>query len=230
VISGIISEYRGRPAIDATKNAESLVSLIEKNIFKSRRNRVWRVGDVVYKQVLPRANGPDRRAAHEAKTLMRLHGGGVYVPKLISHENGLLAMEYIEAETLADFIESAESGAPRISCDTLADRLAAWFRAFYNASAPGCIRGDINCRNFLVLPDGNIAGVDFEDMPPGDREADLGKLLAFILTYRPKYTAYKKALADMLYQKFTERFGLDPVLVSEYKERELGDMALRRRE
>jgi len=160
--------------------------------------------------------------------LERLYNCGVYVPKVISRENNLIAMEYIEGVTLTDFIELAETDTVSLYPNIVAERLADWFTAFYDALPQGCIRGDVNCRNFIVTPDGNIAGVDFEEAYFGEREADLGRLIAFILTYTPQYTDYKKRLADILCEKFTARFDLDPVLVLQENNLELEDMIRRR--
>jgi len=173
-------------------------------VFKSRRNRVWREGNTVYKQILPKAGetGPYQSAEFEANILKRLYSRGVYVPKIISCENNLLAMEYIESMTLTDYIELYED---QPFTDTIVERITSWFESFYNAIPLNSLRGDVNCRNFLVTPDLNIAGVDFETPCTGIRETDLGKLIAYILTYRPKYTAYKKYLAELLCRRFISR-------------------------
>jgi len=204
----------------------------ETHIFKSRRNRVWRDGNIVYKQILLHPGEtvkPLRRTAFEADTLEHLYSCGVCVPKIISHKKDLLSMEYIKSATLTDFIETAETGAARIPSDVIVEKLICWFEAFYAAMPQGCIRGDVNCRNFLVAPDGNIAGVDFEASYTGSRETDLGKLIAFILTYHPQNTVYKKHLTDILYQQFKSRFNLNPALISHEKNRELNDIIIRRK-
>jgi len=202
--------------------------------FKSRRNRVWRDGGLVYKQILPLPEdkntdgGPCRRAGFEVAMLNRLYCGGVFVPKLIAYKNDLLTMEYIESVTLTDFIEAQETETALLSANIIAGRLTDWFEAFYSAAPKGNIRGDVNCRNFLVTNENFIAGIDFEKSHTGSRETDLGKLLAFILTYRPEYTVYKKVLTNLIYKKFIVRFDLDPALVSFAMDCELNDIFVRR--
>jgi len=198
----------------------------------SRRNRVWLEDNIIYKQILPQpgeSGAKCRRAAFEADMLAHLRNRGVSVPKIISCENNLLAMEYIQSKTLTDYIESCENGADQTLTETIIEQLVCWFESFYDALPQGSVRGDVNCRNFLVTPDGNIVGVDFETINTGIRETDLGKLIAFILTYRPQNTAYKKYLTDLLCQKFISRFCLDPVLISNAKAQELRDMTVRRK-
>jgi len=201
--------------------------------FKSRRNRVWLKGGKVYKQILPKPgqpglNDPRRSAAFEADMLKKLHARGVYVPRVFSCENDILEMEYIESATLTDYLEACETGAARIPAEAIAQGMTHWFEIFYAALPEGHIRGDVNCRNFLVTPDGRIAGLDFETARTGDRETDLGGLLAFILEYRPKNTPFKKMLSDLLHEQFVTRFKLDPVLVAAERTREMKAMETRR--
>ena len=88
------------------------MTMSETHVFKSRRNSVWREKNIVYKKVLPQPGEtcePCLRAAIESDMLKRLYGCGVYVPKVISCENDLIAMEYIESETLTDFIVFTET-------------------------------------------------------------------------------------------------------------------------
>jgi len=203
----------------------------KKIVFKSRRNRVWRENDIVYKQIMPhpgKSFDPCQIAAFEADMLKKLYNNGVYVPKVISVENNLLAMEYIESVTLTDYIEAAETGAEQIFSDVIVENLVNWFETFYAALQKDDIRGDVNCRNFLIALGGKIAGVDFETSYTGNRETDLGKLIAFILTYAPQHTSYKKYLTDILYRQFLSRFNLDPDLIEEEKNRELNDIMKRR--
>ena len=200
--------------------------------FKSRRNRVWREGERVYKKYgqLPGENtgGPLRRAAYEADMLTYLHCCGVPVPKVYSCAYDLLVMEYIDGITLADFIEQNEAATPKMEAGRLAREILHWFDAFYSAMQKGSIRGDVNCRNFLIMQHGNIVGVDFETAHSGYREKDLGRLMAYILTYRPEYTPYKIELSDLLLEGFTAHFGLNPKLAILEKGWELDAMNDRR--
>jgi len=203
---------------------------MNERVFPSRRNRVWLEGGIVYKQILPQPGGPDpvQTAQAEFDALRRLSAGGVPVPKPLGLDGGLLAMEYIQGVTLVEAIERAETEGGLLAAETLAERLAQWFASFYAACPGGVCRGDVNGRNFLLTPDDRLYGVDFEVLPPGRKETDLGRLTAFALTYDPPRTAYKQRLSQALTRRFTELFGLDPAAVHAEHERELAAMRLRR--
>lgn len=181
-------------------------------VFESRRNRVWLERGCVCKHT------PEAHA--EAGILTKLLAAGVPVPRLISQGENLLVMEYVEGITLTEAIER--------ETPNLAEPLTDWFASFYAAMPEGVCRGDVNCRNFILTPDRQLVGVDFEDLPAGCKETDLGRLTAFILTYDPPYSDYKKRLAQELIERFSKRFGLDPEHVRLEHERELEAMRRRR--
>jgi len=187
-------------------------------MFKSRRNRVWLDGGFVYKEFLV---GDGR---FEFDNLKHLFSSGVIVPKPISFDGNVLVTEYIEGVTLVDVIENKS-----IDADNLAEKIMVWFDKFYAAVSNGVCRGDVNCRNFILGTNGNLYGVDFEEMYTGRREVDLGKLTAFILTYEPPYTEYKTRLARVLTEQFVNQFGLDKDLVKRERELELAKMSSRRK-
>jgi tRNA A-37 threonylcarbamoyl transferase component Bud32 len=201
---------------------------MNKHVFFSRRNQVWLEDGFVYKRILPDDDRADtaRLAEIESENLLRLSAGGVFVPRPISLNGSLLTMEYIEGITLTEAIELGEIGA--YSDGMLVKLIAGWFSSFYAALPEGVCRGDVNCRNFILTSDGRLCGVDFEKLPFGRREADLGRLTAFILTYEPSRTAYKQRLTQGLTKHFTELFGLDPALVLCERERELDSIRRRR--
>lgn len=203
----------------------------ESVFFKSRRNTVWRQGSAVYKQILAHHDRPDpcAAAAFEADRLRQLSDAEVPVPRLISQEGDLIAMTYVAGLTLTDVIELAEHGETDISASRLARSVTDWFSSFYAVLPPSEIRGDVNCRNFLVMPDGRIAGVDFEERAYGPREADLGRIAAFILNYDPANTKFKSELVDALFFCFETQFHLDIKLVAQIQEQEDRDISVRRK-
>ena len=70
------------------------------------------------------------------------------------------------------------------------------------------ILGDAHLRNFLLLPGGEIAGVDFETCRPGPREEDAARLAVFTLAYDPALTQVKRRLASFLLQGCCRELGL----------------------
>jgi len=203
----------------------------ETTYFKSRRNKVWREGEIVYKQFChhdgERMEAVLARAAYEAETLEHLRRHGVFVPQLISCKKDIIAMEYIKSINLVDFIELAENVNMHTEVGAVVGGIVGWFNGFYSAKS-GQNRGDVNGRNILITPAGRVAGVDFEEPCYGKKEVDVGKLIAFVLTYEPKYTEFKTTFANMLVDEFIDRFDVDKNAIEYEKNIELAQMQARR--
>jgi len=184
--------------------------------FKSKRNQVWLEGGRVHKLILG-------GACSEAEILRGLYVNGVAVPEVFSVDGDMIIMEYIEGSTLTDEIEREV-----LDADKLAVCLVDWFAAFYLA-CPGKIRGDVNCRNFIVAPGFKIYGVDFEDLQDGAKEKDAGRIAAFILNYAPEYTDYKKRLASAFIDCFCVVLGVEREVVLSEQALEIDAMRERRK-
>ena len=199
-------------------------------VFYSRRNRVWLEDGYIYKLILPGTDRPDtaQAAQAEADMLKHLLSGGVSVPRLFSINGDLLTMEYIKGITLVDAIERAEKIADCLSAELLGELISRWFAEFYATLPEGTIRGDVNCRNFILTPENRLFGVDFENLPHGQRETDLGRMTAYILTYSPPYTPYKRCLTQALTDCFASHFKINYELVFQNQANEIQDMNRRR--
>ena len=189
-----------------------------KNVFKSKRNYVYLENNLVYKSI----TAGDSAALAEAEILRKLYTAAVNAPQVIEAYGGVIIMEYIEGITLTDVIECEN-----ISPELLAERISEWFAAFYEVF-PSKVRGDVNCRNFILTHDNRVFGVDFEDLPIGKKETDLGRLQAFILNYDPPNTNYKKRLVQALTNCFDARFNIDRALVDLEQSLEIERMKKRR--
>jgi len=160
--------------------------------FTSRRNHVYLQDGVVYKQCQSQ-----QAAAFEYNLLQRLESAGVPVPHVLSCENNTLCISYVQGELLLDAILREPDS---IETEDLCKKMANWFALLY-AACPGKSRGDVNCRNFIITRE-NIVGLDFEELPEGSPETDIGRLLAFILAYDPAYTPQRIVFAKALWQVF----------------------------
>jgi hypothetical protein len=93
----------------------------------------------------------------------------------------------------------------------MASHIARWLDGFYKAmeqiTGRRIILWDINLRNFLVGY--KLYGIDFEECREGAYEEDLGRLLAFIVTYAPAFTPYKIEFAREVYNALGSRLDLD---------------------
>lgn len=86
---------------------------------------------------------------------------------------------------------------------------------------------DINLRNFIVRDD-QVYAIDYEDFSKLKPAVDYGRLLAFILTYKPVFTEWKKALIGELEDYLNNEIKVDMDEVRQEKERELARISERR--
>ena len=206
-----------------------LKSECKKKKFQSRRNLVWLENGYVIKRILPDKDKQNTimLAEFEANILSLLYTAGVAVPKLISLEYDTLTMEYIDGITLTDAILVYEQN--NLPADKLVTPVIRWLKSFYEALPKGSIRGDVNCRNFILTQSGQAVGVDFESIPVGNKETDIGRLAAFILTYEPPNTTYKEFLVNMMLDEATIHLDTNHTLIKQAQEKELEEINKRRK-
>lgn len=185
--------------------------------FASRRHRVVlerRDGAAVVRKTYADAEAARReQAAYE-----RLVPLGIRVPVPLGREtpgggarDGAppdLVLPYVAGPTALALLEAQEAGAPDAPRDLSPWRaLAAWCADFHQRS--GLALGDPNLRNFLhEASTGSWYGIDFEDCAAGDPADDIGALLAFVVTYDPARTPWKREVAAAIRDAYAERTGV----------------------
>jgi len=193
----------------------------------SRRNTVCRIDAMrtdgtktsfVYKMY---ACGDIDREAAALETLC-----GDRVPRILMRGQNALCLEYLSGQTLLETLEETERTCQ--SPHAAIDRLVG-FLAYFYAAMPGYKYGDVNLRNFIDAQRG-ICGVDLEETAPGMPHTDIGRMAAFLLTYRPAYTAYKETAAAYLIHTGALRLGFDARAAEAAKQDELAAMATRRKD
>jgi len=194
--------------------------------FKSKRNTVLLCDGVIEKHY-----SSVEMAAFEARELRRLKTlGFLRVPEVVELSGAVLKMQYIPGDTLPDIIAHSENSSASISAETIVDSLVGWLREFYRAvdtDITGEIRGDVNGRNFIF--DGTYCwSVDFEEKIYGVKEQDIGRLMAFILTYDPAGTSVKKELAEMLLKLAVREIQVEVEEIFRWRDLELQAMMRRR--
>ena len=143
-------------------------------------------------------------------------------------------MNFINGETLPDLIERLEkedSIENTHVIETVAHELVIWLRDFYkavNTEKTNQIRGDVNGRNF-IFDSAFIWSVDFEEIAFGEKEQDIGRLLAFITTYDPVDTPLKKRLTSAVLAEAVKVLNITQEKIKIYMEAELDAITLRRR-
>ena len=189
--------------------------------FYSKRNNVILTDDNIVIKSTPNSR-------NEAEILKYLYKRNVRVPKVYSYDDMSITMEYINGQTLVEYIVRNETKSTPYADYDIVYSLSDWFKTFYNAVENNIIRSDVNCRNFIVTEDNEIFSVDFESLHSGFIEEDLGKLSAYIITYDPADTYYKRNFVNSLIDIFDQFFTIDYKLLNAECEKELAEMELRR--
>lgn len=194
--------------------------------FYSRRNEVVLVHarrfdgssfDFVYKRYIA------GQMETEYRYLSRMQG--VLGPLVLAKGTKALALEYIKGPLLIEKLEETEkTGEPFYPyLDMLIDFLDRFYKVF-----PGCLYGDINLRNFIIAQNG-LRGIDLELAGRGEIADDIGRTAAYLLTYEPSGTRYKKDIAQYFIHAGADRFGISEGDIMASITMELDDMRKRRR-
>jgi len=191
----------------------------------SRRNAVYRI-DATLK------DGTDTSFVYkeydcgdideEAAVLARFNGDRV--PRILMRGENALCMQHFAGETLMSELEALE---PRGETPyAMLGRLVDFLKHFYTLM-PGRIYGDVNLRNFIDTDIG-VCGVDLEETGEGRPETDIGRMAAFILTYRPAHTAYKQDAIAYLIRLAASKLGIEQAAIETEMQAELRAMKTRR--
>lgn len=132
----------------------------------------------------------------EYKNITMLKESGILVPKIIHKNCNSLIMEYIEGELVVDLVDRLDTG------DWI-DKLALWMSELHKLSRgnSSLLKKDVNLRNF-IYKDGQIYGLDFEEIVHGDGRIDLGNICFFILTNEPAYENEKHIMVKQFLQSY----------------------------
>lgn len=180
----------------------------------SRRNQVCRERDKVVKRFT------DKEACRRELEMVRLlESKGVSVAKVMAASVDTIVYEWIDGVGYHALVDDFKEKHARA--------LVRWLEDYYEAT--GMLRGDVNLRNFIYLEsEDECCGVDFEDASvPGDKEKDLGRIIAFAVTYDPPFTDAKKRCARLLLKEF-KRAGADLGEVQQAYLQEIREIVLRR--
>ncbi|WP_353892851.1 RIO1 family regulatory kinase/ATPase [Proteinivorax hydrogeniformans] len=192
-------------------DSHQIVKYKFEKVFPSKKNKVM----LVYTEdFLGKSNRfvlkyKNRGIQKENNILIKLYRNGFNVPKVYYHNDQMLLMEYLPANTLLETILDFERKSYKVDDERVIKityNFLAWLDQFYNFT--GLTLQDCNLRNFLVS-NNDIYGVDFEDCAKGKREEDLARISAFILLYSPEYTDWKVKFSNLFLDTATKEFNLD---------------------
>ncbi len=194
-------------------------------VFTSKRNFVFKKPG---EQYVYKCHTQPTAAKNEAHFLRHLAASNVPVPVVRHCVGRVVVMRQLPGQPLPDWLCNTPT-APDITAT--ARHLVGWLKAFYRAvnhPQTGEHRGDVNGRNFLI--DGDIVwGVDFEERCHGTREADIGRLIAFVESYNNCDERVAAQLSKELAVHSVATLGVSPQLIETEKTKELAAMEKRRR-
>ncbi|WKY43654.1 hypothetical protein Q5O14_13550 [Eubacteriaceae bacterium ES2] len=170
----------------------------------------------------------------EMSILDDLKNKSIKTVKCYGRFEDVLLYEYIDSMTLCEFLEQAEpQDAKSDQTDVLLSdsttrpfrKAINWLASFHDAT--GLAFYDCNLRNFLVTQE-DVMAIDFEDSREVAFAEDYGRFLAFILTYTPSFTPWKKLLVRQLEEHLNNNINECITDIYRAKERELIEIGKRR--
>jgi hypothetical protein len=211
--------------------------LIEKNIkhidveekLFSRKNNVYKIeldfGNNKSTYILKEYAGRDRYIKIKKELFFYdiLKESDLKIPGIFFKGDAVLVMDFISDETLLDYIikkeDSENSKKPACyspgtfindyepvikACKYMDD----FNRFLKSRTGRSFILNDINLRNFLLFGK-KLYRVDFEDCREGEIEEDIGKFIAFFLTYGPAFTEWKRSVSVFIKDFCKNSMGVD---------------------
>ncbi|WP_373485431.1 RIO1 family regulatory kinase/ATPase [Acetobacterium malicum] len=205
--------------------------------FKSKKNRVQLIEISAGQQVIRLIEKTFTEAValkKELSMLNLLHEMAFSVPECLGQFDRVLLYEYLGGMTLCEKLEIAEVCEPDLfsgpvnrdsEITALLKKTIDWLNRLHQKT--GLTFYDINLRNFIVR-DNQVYAIDYEDFSKLKPAVDYGRLLAFILTYKPVFTEWKKALIRELEDYLNNEIKVNMDEVRHEKERELARISERR--
>ena len=207
--------------------------------YNSRRNNVYQIitlNNIFVLKHFPNIKINNYNMLKEIKIINLLSNNNINVPKILFSANSFYIMDHISGITLLQYLEVSEKKSVNntLSEETkvILTNYLKWLNNFYLALSQSLnknvILSDINLRNFLVLENNEIYGIDFETVGSGEIIEDLGKICAYILTYNPTFTNYKYKIISFLEQEMVSIFNIDINRLTEEKIKQLTNLKIRR--
>jgi len=171
----------------------------------SKRNQVYKIMLEIEGKSQPAImkiySGKDNLPEAEYRNMKMLYDYGINVPRIICKDNNRLIMEYIDGDLVNDLVERLDTG-------EWIDKLALWFSQLHKISKDSdtLLKGDVNLRNF-IYSNGEIYGLDFEEIRWGDVRIDLADVCFFMLTNTPSFTKEKHIMLRRFLQCYENYSG-----------------------
>ncbi|MCL2630036.1 MAG: hypothetical protein FWD49_00765 [Firmicutes bacterium] len=116
-------------------------------------------------------------------------------PKIIRTEKGIIEMSFISGVSLIDKLidleKNGECPAPTASA------LAEFFKVFHSLNKYKSL-GDLNFHNFIATENGEIFGIDYEEVTVGSIYSTTARALAFLYSYNDLSDTTKETFSQTL--------------------------------
>lgn len=167
--------------------------MYQKIALTSKKNKVYRIQDGNKSHIL-KIFTDIKSYDKELEVLNFLNKKGILVPLILKTNENSITLEDLGETTLLSIYEELEKNKDNNYQDII-ESLLSWLEGYYKISEAyygrECILFDMNFRNFIIK-NNQIYRIDFEEVTFGKKESDIGKILAFGLTYSPEFTGWKK--------------------------------------
>jgi len=226
---------------------ENITGIYSKEKLFSRKNDVFKieVGSCsgIKQYVLKQYRGESRhsRIKNELYFYKLLGNNGLKAPNIYYTGEDMVIMEFMGTRMLLDYIIQEENSVRDENISKHGDYLGqlpslkGTLNYIYDfnkklkvLTGKSYVLNDMNHRNFL-LPKGTVCRVDFEDCREGAVEEDMGKFIAFFLTYDPAFTAWKRSVSESIKAYCSNNMDVDTYVIDREVEKELGRMVQRRK-
>ncbi len=196
----------------------------------SKKNKVYRIKDGGKSHIL-KIFTDTKSLDKELELLKFLYKEDILVPKILNTNKDSITLEDLGETSLLSTYEELEKN-NNIKYQGIIESLLSWLERFYKISesyyGKECILFDMNFRNFIVK-NRQVYRIDFEEVAFGKKESDIGKLLAFGLTYKPEQTEWKKEFEKAFINEIVRSGLYDLENVIAEKDSELEKIKVRRK-
>lgn len=199
----------------------------------SKRNDVFRIMDTELdgeKTYIEKRFKNKENYIREKEVLGILKNAHVNVPSIVKAQDNTLHLEDLQGSTFLYWYEKWEKE-NTIDLDMVYE-LCRWLKSFYKLVGEfykeETVLYDVNFNNFILV-DGNIYGIDFEQVQKGNISQDAGKLLAYGLTYNPAMTEWKINFRNIFIDILSKELNIDKEKINKEEKIELEAIKERRK-
>ncbi|WP_352419113.1 hypothetical protein [Proteiniborus sp.] len=168
---------------------------------KSKRNKVYLInlkeGTSERLAILKEYSLENRKLLDiEYDNINMLKDSDILVPEILYKNKDSLIMEYVQGELVVDLVD-------RLKIGKWLDKLALWMTKLHDIKKGknSLLKKDVNLRNF-IYSNGNIYGLDFEEVGYGDIRLDLSNICFFILRNEPSFKKEKYTMMNRFLESY----------------------------